>query len=345
LDSNITVAILNWNGVHHLQTYLPSVVAHSGEARIRVIDNASTDQSVNWIRNHFPGVDISVFEKNLGFTGGYNKALKEINTEFTVLLNSDIEVSAGWLDPMVDFLIQHPKVAAVQPKILSWGSKEKFEYAGACGGFMDLFGYPFCRGRIFDLCEDDLGQYNEPRPVFWASGASLLIRTKLFLENEGFEERFFAHMEEIDLCWRLWNRGHEIWVVPDSVVYHLGAGTLLKTSPKKTFLNYRNGIATLFMNSSANELWWKLPIRLVLDGLAGIRYVANGEILNCIAISKAHVAFYKDLPYWIKKRRFSLKQQTQNPPDFVFWNRSILPSYFLFGRQKFSELKFPGFKK
>ena len=335
MDSRVTVAILNWNGLAHLQQFLPSVVSYSGEAIILVIDNASTDPSVGWIKNNYPKVELHILTENMGFTGGYNEALNHIKTEYVVLLNSDVEVSEGWLGPLVNRMDSNPLIAACQPKIMAWRHKNTFEYAGAGGGFLDVLGYPFCRGRIFETCEEDLGQYNSIRPVFWASGACMMVRTSAFLHVGGFEKRFFAHMEEIDLCWRFWSRGYQVWVDPDSTVYHLGAGTLSHTSPKKTFLNYRNGIAMLFINSSVLQLLWKIPFRLILDGLAGLRFIAKGEWMNCLAVSKAHISFYGGIRYWLKRRKENEKLITTSIPESVFYRNSILPSYFLLGKKTF----------
>ncbi len=338
MASNITVAILNWNGIHHLKQYLPSVVAHSGDARIRVIDNASNDDSVSWLKNEYPDVELHILPKNLGFTGGYNEALRHIETELVVLLNSDVEVTANWLYSMEKRMASDSKIAACQPKILSWRQKDLFEYAGACGGFLDVMGYPFCRGRIFETCETDSGQYDTAIPVFWASGACMMVRKDAFLKCGGFEETFFAHMEEIDLCWRFWKQGYSVWVEPQSTVYHLGAGTLSKTSPKKTFLNYRNGLAMLFMNSTSTQLFWKIPLRLVLDGIAGFKYIYHGEWKNCWAIAKAHMAFYGQFGYWMKRRKDDARTTRQTIPSSVFLRISVLPAYFLEGRKRFSQM-------
>jgi GT2 family glycosyltransferase len=338
LDSNITIAILNWNGLGHLKQFLPSVVENSGKARIRVVDNASTDESVAWIKSEYPKIELHILPRNQGFTGGYNTAIAEIKTKYTVLLNSDVEVSDGWLDFLLERMESNHQIAACQPKILSFRQKTLFEYAGASGGYLDVLAYPFCRGRIFETCETDSGQYNDARQVFWASGACMMVKTAVFVENGGFENAFFAHMEEIDLCWRFWSRGYEVWVEPKSVVYHLGAGTLAKSNPKKTFLNYRNGIAMLCMNSSLRQICWKIPLRLVLDGLAGVRFVTMGEWANCMAIAKAHVSFYSKISWWLKRRRENEFKKTATPPSNVHIEKSIIHSYFLKGKKIFREL-------
>lgn len=338
LGFKVSVAILNWNGLDHLKTYLPSVVQHSPEAEVVVIDNASTDGSPDWIRSEFPAVRIEILPENLGFTGGYNKGMEFIHTPYCVLLNSDVEVTENWLQPLLHLMEQNPDLAAVQPKILSWRDKDQFEYAGAAGGFLDVLAYPFCRGRIFDTCEKDMGQYSNAIPVFWATGACMLVRVADFRAAGGFEPRFFAHMEEIELCWRFWERGKKVMVQPASTVYHLGAGTLAKQNPKKTFLNFHNGLAMLFMHSSLPQLLWKIPLRLVLDGIAGIRFLLGGESPNCWAISSAHMKFYGGFGYWWKKNRACQKEKTQEVPASVQPPFSLLWKYFVLGKKRFSDL-------
>ncbi len=336
MDFKVTVAILNWNGLKHLQQFLPNVLANSREAKVVLIDNASTDGSAEWVHLHHPEASIIQLKENLGFTGGYNAAMVQMETPFTVLLNSDVEVTENWLAPLIQRMESDPNIAACQPKIRSLFHRDTFEYAGACGGFLDILGYPYCRGRIFETCEKDMGQYNQAVPAFWASGACMMVRTQLFLEAGGFESRFFAHMEEIELCWRFWEKGHSVWVEPSSLVFHLGAGTLAKTSPRKTLLNYRNGLAMLFMHSQGPGVFWKVPLRLILDGIAGLRYLAHGEWENCLAISKAHMEFYQGFRYWSKKRNANLKGIL--PPPIVWTPGSIVHAYFLKGKKRFSDL-------
>jgi len=338
LESKVTIAILNWNGLKHLQQYLPSVVEHSGDAAILLIDNASTDQSIFWVKSAFPNVQISVLSENLGFTGGYNEGLKSVETEYVVLLNSDVEVTPGWLNALTHCMDGNPKIAACQPKILAFQNRNQFEYAGASGGFIDFLGYPFCRGRLFDHCENDHSQYDTSIPVFWASGACMMVRTSLFREFGGFEARFFAHMEEIDLCWRWLHSGFSIYVAPQSVVFHLGAGTLSKSSPRKTFLNFRNGVALLYSNTLDSSIWWKLPIRLVLDGVAGIQFLLKGESANCWAISKAHINFYQTFRYWSAKRKSNQKRKKASISSGLIIQKSVVWARFVMGKKMFSDL-------
>ena len=337
-ESEVTVAILNWNGLHHLKQFLPSVVSHSGQARVRVIDNASTDASVAWLRKNYPQVETDVLDRNHGFTGGYNLGIRHIETPLVVLLNSDVEVRPGWIQPLLQRMNQDARIAACQPKILSWNEPEKFEYAGASGGFLDVFGYPFCRGRIFGHCENDEGQYNDSVPVFWASGACMMVRKSDYENTGGLEPRFFAHMEEIDLCWRFWHRGKQVWTEPASEVLHLGAGTLAKSNPRKTYLNFRNGLAMLFVNTHG---WKTMPVlftRLVLDGMAGIQFLTGGQLMNCLAIIKGHFSFYASISYWIKKRNRNKKESVQEVPESVLLNGSIVASDFMGGRKKFTAI-------
>jgi GT2 family glycosyltransferase len=339
-ESDVCVAILNWNGLHHLQQFLPDVVSNSGHARIRVIDNASTDASVLWIRSEFPDVELDILDKNYGFTGGYNRGIANLDAPLVVLLNSDVSVKPGWLNPLLECMNRNERIAACQPKILSWKEPAFFEYAGACGGFADRLGYPFCRGRMFHVCEEDKGQYQEAMPVFWASGACMMVRKEIFLQAGGLEEGFFAHMEEIDLCWRLWHRGFEVWVEPASEVLHLGAGTLSKSSPRKTFLNFRNGLSMLFINNKGMQAWWLLIQRLLLDGLAGLQFLSRGEFRNCLAIIRAHFSFYGKIPYWIKRQRENAGHSSMKVPENVQFKGSIIWQHFLLGKKRFSDLSF-----
>lgn len=338
MDFRVTIAILNWNGLFHLQQFLPEVVECSPQAHILLIDNASTDESVEWVKAHFPEIEILIHPTNLGFTQGYNLAIQQVKTEFCLLLNSDVKVSPGWLSPLIQKMEENPKMAACQPKILSLNQPDFFEYAGASGGFADFLGYPFCRGRLFDFCERDNGQYEDSIPVLWATGACMMVRTSLFREFGGLEPRFFAHMEEIDLCWRWNSAGYSVYVVPKSKVYHLGAGTLAKSHPRKTFLNFRNGLALLFCNQIQSSMIWIFPLRLILDGLAGIQFLFKGQWANCWAIVKAHFDFYSQLNYWRHKRKQN-KSQTKNliSSELIF-NGSVVWHFFVLGKRKFNEL-------
>lgn len=340
LDYKITVAILNWNGLGHLREFLPSVVAHSEEAQILMIDNASTDDSVSWVRQAFPHIQVEVLPENLGFTGGYNAGLGAVKTEFCVLLNSDVEVTAGWLPPLISLMETRKDVAACQPKILSYRQRDTFEYAGASGGFIDILGYPFCRGRLFDHCEKDLGQYDTAQPVFWASGACMVVRMETYRQFGGLEPQFFAHMEEIDLCWRFQQAGWAVWVVPASQVYHLGAGTLARSNPRKTFLNFRNGLAVFYCNTPDSSIYWKFSLRLIMDGLAGIQFLLKGQAVDCWAIVRAHFHFYGQWKYWKKRRDFQKKLIVKGSEIKGLYPSSIVWTYFVKGCRRFSDLRF-----
>lgn len=304
----LAVAILNWNGKHWLEKFLPGVVAHSGNAEIFVIDNASTDGSVGFLQEHFPSVKIVVNKKNNGFTGGYNEGLKSIQADIYCLLNSDVEVTENWTLPVLELFATDENIAAVQPKILSFSNKTQFEFAGAAGGLIDNLGYPYCRGRIFDECEEDRGQYDDETEIFWASGCSLFIRSKDFWDQNGFDERFFAHQEEIDLCWRLRNNGRKIFYTGKSAVYHVGGGTLSKQNPDKTYLNFRNNLSMLLKNLPFPKLLWLIFLRLCLDGIAGIRFGLKDGFPHLWAVVRAHFGFYAQAPEtWKRRRKVQLK--------------------------------------
>lgn len=291
------VIILNWNGAALLRRFLPSVVANTDPevGTVIVADNGSTDESLQVLNAEFPTVETIVFEQNYGFAGGYNRAIKAVEGRFdnVVLLNSDVETPAGWLNPLVRWLEQHPDTGAVQPKILSVDNKNRFEYAGASGGLIDKHGYPWCRGRIFDTCEDDSAQYDEPMPVFWATGAALCVRTALYLEVGGLDEDFFAHMEEIDLCWRILLAGKQIYAVPESRVYHLGGGSLPASNPRKTYLNFRNNLLLLHKNLPDATRGRKLLVRRLLDTVAWAKFALTLDFKNASAVWRAHRDFAK----------------------------------------------------
>ncbi|WP_281335909.1 glycosyltransferase family 2 protein [Flavobacterium eburneipallidum] len=288
----IAVVILNWNGTKLLEQFLPSIIKYSPEAVIYVADNASTDDSVAFIKANFPTVKIVINESNFGFAQGYNEALKHIDAEIYALVNSDVEVTENWLKPIIETFENEPKTAIIQPKILDYKRKEYFEYAGAAGGFIDKYGYPFCRGRVFETLEKDHGQYNDNCEIFWASGACFFIRSSVYKELKGFDADFFAHQEEIDLCWRVFNKGHQIKYNSQSVIYHVGGATLQQGNPKKTFLNFRNSLLMLVKNLPKKQLIPVLFIRLILDGIAGIQFLSQGKFKHCWAIIKAHFSFY-----------------------------------------------------
>lgn len=298
----VAVVILNYNGEKLLPQFLPSVIEHSKNATVIVADNASTDQSRHLLTTQFPELPVIKLEENYGFCGGYNRALKQVEAEYYVLLNSDIEVTPNWLTPIIELLDSNPKVAAVQPKILSYHQKDHFEYAGAGGGFIDSLGYPFCRGRLFDYTEKDHGQYNDTREIFWATGACMFIRSKSYHDLGGLDEDFFAHMEEIDLCWKIQRSGSQVYYCGKSHVYHVGAGTLAKSSPRKTYLNFRNGLSLITKHWSGAALFTKLPLRLLLDYAAAFRFLMAGKVGDTAAILRAHLHFFQFIGTTLKKR-------------------------------------------
>ena len=295
----VAVVILNWNGEQMLRQFLPSVVEHSvlpetlGEAVVYVADNGSTDDSLVLLAKEFPMVSTIVFDENYGFADGYNKAFEQIDAEYAVLLNSDVEVTAGWLIPLVEYMDAHPQVGACQPKLMAYHRKDEFEYAGAMGGYLDRYGYPYCRGRIFDTIEKDLGQYDADVPLLWATGACLVVRLPIYKEVGGLDGRFFAHMEEIDLCWRLRLRGHEVRSVASSVVYHVGGATLNAGHPRKTFLNFRNNLLMLYKNLPEGELCKVLFVRALLDYVAAAMFLLKGEWGNVKAVFRARKEYRK----------------------------------------------------
>ena len=302
--SKTKVVILNWNGRAHLERYLPSVVRHTmPQYGVVVADNGSTDSSLEYVAETFPEVEIVRLDRNYGFAEGYNRALREVEAEYYVLLNSDVEVTEGWCEKLVEALDADPQMAAVAPKLLADTDRERFEYAGASGGFIDILGYPFCRGRILSTTELDEGQYDDPREVFWTSGAAFACRAEVFKSEGGFDGEFFAHMEEIDLCWRMQSSGYSIGIEPRAKVYHLGGGTLSALSPRKTMLNHRNNLAMLYKNLPLGHLLWVLPARLVLDGVAAASYLVKGQWACVKAVWQAHVGFYRMLPSLSAKRK------------------------------------------
>jgi len=314
----IAVVILNWNGEKLLEQFLPSVVEYSAEADIYIADNASTDASVSYVKANFPSIQIVENKTNLGFAQGYNEALKHIDAEIYALVNSDIEVSENWLQAILETFIKEPQTAIIQPKILDYKRKDYFEYAGAAGGFIDQYGYPFCRGRIFETVEQDLGQYEDDCELFWASGACFFIRSAVYHELGGFDADFFAHQEEIDLCWRAFNRGYKIKYSSKSVVYHVGGATLELGNPKKTFLNFRNSLLMLTKNVPQSKLFQTLLARMVLDGIAGIQFLSKGKFVHFLAILRAHYAFYRLFRSNYKKREKKLSEKYYKTKSIVF---------------------------
>ena len=312
------IVLLNWNGQKWLEKFLPSVLQYSEDAQIYVIDNASTDSSVDFLQEKFPSVGIVRNDKNYGFAGGYNEGLKKINAKYYCLLNSDVEVTHNWLHPIITLFDANPKIAAIQPKILSYTDKKKFEFAGAGGGLIDNLGYPYCRGRIFDDVEEDKGQYNDEVEIFWASGCCFFIRSKNFWEQNGFDDRFFAHQEEIDLCWRLINAGKKIYYTGKSTVYHVGGGTLDKQNPQKTYLNFRNNLSMLLKNLPFPKLIWLIFFRLCLDGIAGIYFGIKNGFPHLWAVVRSHFGFYAQASKMWKLRQKHQKEDFYQSKWLIF---------------------------
>jgi GT2 family glycosyltransferase len=314
----IAVVILNWNGLKLLEQFLPSVIQYSPQATIYVADNASTDNSITFVKDNFPTVKIIINKKNFGFAQGYNEAIKHIDAEIYALVNSDVEVTENWLKPIIETFENEPKTAIIQPKILDFKRKEYFEYAGAAGGFIDKYGYPFCRGRIFDTLEKDNGQYDDNCKIFWASGACFFIRSSVFKNLKGFDPDFFAHQEEIDLCWRANNKSYVIKYNSQSVVYHLGGATLQKINSKKTELNFRNSLLMLTKNLPKKQLFSVIFIRLVLDGIAAIQFFFQGKFKHMGAVLKAHLSFYRLFYLHLKKREESQYEKYYKTKSIVY---------------------------
>jgi len=327
----LAIVILNWNGQQLLENFLPSVVNYADGQDLYVIDNGSTDTSVLFLKQHYPTIQCIKLAHNIGYAGGYNEGLKHINADVFCLLNSDIEVTKNWLKPIINTFENNINTAIIQPKILDYHHKNKFEYAGAGGGFMDQLGYPYCRGRIFHTLEEDHGQYNDQKEVFWASGACLFIRANVFNNLGGFDSRFFAHMEEIDLCWRAKNKGLTVAYVGNSTVYHVGGASLDVSNPKKTYLNFRNSLYTLVKNTS-KPLVLVVLLRLILDGIAGFRFLLQAKPKHTFAIIKAHGSFYLALPYL-----FQFRRENSFTKPFKL-HPSIVWSYFVQTKKYYSKL-------
>ncbi len=333
------IVILNWNGKKYLKKFLPSVIKHSQNEDVAIIvaDNGSTDNSVSFLQNTFPEIHLILFDKNYGFTGGYNKALEKIDAEYFVLLNSDVEVTENWINPVISLMDSDKAIAAVMPKILAYHNKKHFEYAGASGGFIDKYGYPFCRGRILSKTEEDRGQYDDVRDIFWASGAAMFVRADLYKEFGGLDDDFFAHMEEIDLCWRFKNSGYRIVVNPESVVFHFGGGTLPNNNPHKIFLNHRNNLFLLLKNLPGKKIIPVIFSRLFLDGLSGLIYLISSRFTFFFAVLKAHFSFYFNIRKTLKKRN---NQNVVNYKHKEIYQKSIVISYFLKKKDTFEKFNF-----
>jgi len=335
---SVAVVILNWNGKAFLEQFLPLVVTHTGsDAEIYVADNASTDDSIKFLKEKFPAVHLVQNPLNGGFAVGYNMSLTQIKADYYVLLNSDVEVTPNWVRAPVEMLERNKDVMAVQPKIKSYFDSKSFEYAGAAGGFLDVYGYPFCRGRIFDTIEKDEGQYNQASEIFWASGACLFIRSSVFHEMGGFDEDLFSHQEEIDLCWRMKLKGYKIMYCPNSEVLHYGGGSLPKSNPFKTYLNFRNNLIIICKNHPTRALKQIVFQRLTLDGLAAVRFLFKGDFGDFWAIARAHGHFYRTFRKTWKKRQ-AVQASVTNPEVSTIYRRSIVRKYFMEGKKLFSQL-------
>ncbi len=336
----IAVVILNWNGCDMMRRFLPSVVEHSApEGCVIVADNGSTDNSLAMLTEEFPTVKQLPLDRNYGFAEGYNQALRQIDAPYYLLLNSDVEVTPHWLSPLIAFMESHPEAAACQPKLLAERNRKMFEYAGAAGGFIDRYGYPFCRGRIFGEVEEDRGQYDTPTPLLWGTGAALLIRQSDWQQSGGLDGRFFAHMEEIDLCWRLRCRGHEVWCVPESVAYHVGGGTLEAGNPRKTFLNFRNNLLMLYKNLPQEELRSVMRTRTWLDYAAATKFILTGDWANFRAVLRARREYRRMRPDFEADRQRNLQLAVdggRNIPERI--QRSLLFLYYIKGVKRFSQL-------
>ncbi len=330
----IAIVILNWNGQKLLEQFLASVVNFSSsEAEVYVADNASTDSSIKYIKDFYPSVKIVKNTVNGGYAKGYNDALQSIKADVYCLLNSDVEVTKNWLNPIIELFENDSNTAIIQPKLLDFKDKTKFEYAGAGGGFIDLYGYPYCRGRVFNHLETDNNQFDDVSEIFWASGACLFIRSDVYHKVGGFDEDYFAHQEEIDLCWRVQNIGFKVKYVGNSTVYHVGGATLQETNPHKTYLNFRNSLLNVVKNVPKKWFLFVVFSRLILDGIAGVKFILELRPIHTWAILKAHLSFYKNFYKFLKKRKKLQKKQDYNLHTSIVWQ------YFVLGRQKFNELK------
>lgn len=334
----IAIVILNWNGAHMMRTYLPTVIKNSPEAEVIIADNASSDNSLKMLASDFPEIRTIVLDKNYGFAEGYNKAFKQVEAEYYLLLNSDVDVPEGWLAPLLDFMESHPEAAACQPKLRAIKDRDSFEYAGAAGGFIDKYGYPFCRGRIFETVEKDHGQYDRNMEILWATGACMMVRSKDYWDAGGLDGRFFAHNEEIDLCWRIRLLGRKIYCVTDSVAFHLGGGTLPKGNPRKTFLNFRNNLTMLYKNLPDSELHHVMRIRFFLDWLAAFQMLILGRSLGDF---KAVIQGRREFNRWKHdfdndRKHIQATRKVNRIPEI--FEKSLLWQYYAKGKKLFSQL-------
>ena len=331
---NVAVVILNFNGKKFLEKFLPNVIEHSSEvADIIIADNASTDDSVAFMKENYPNIRLITNDFNGGFSTGYNIALRQVEAKYYCLLNSDIEVTPHWIEPVIELMESDPMIAACQPKILSYHDKNKFEYAGAGGGFIDKYGYPFCRGRIFQHLENDEGQYDDTKEVFWATGACMFVRADVYHKFGGLDDSFFAHMEEIDFCWRVKNQDYKVMYCPQSKVYHIGGGTLPKSSARKTYLNFRNNLSLLMKNLPKGAVFATISYRILLDWVAGIKFLCDGSFADLWAVTRAHLSFYRHIPTLRKKR----KELTHKHVSQIY-QKNIVFKHFLEKKKLYTEL-------
>ena len=332
----VSIVILNWNGRKHLEQFLPSVLSTNYDNyEVIVADNGSTDDSISFLETHYPGIRIIRFTENYGFAKGYNETLKQVQTDYYLLLNSDVEVPANWLQPMVNLLESDKDIAACQPKILSYKNKTTFEYAGAAGGWLDKYGYPFAKGRVFDITEEDKGQYDQTEPIFWASGASLFIRPAIFNKMKGFDEYFFAHQEEIDLCWRIQLAGYKIYSCPASIVYHVGGGTLPRGNSLKTYLNFRNNRIMMSKNLPFAKKLWVMPVRNFLDTISAWKGLLTGDGGYFIAILRAQIAFIK---WWLFYQKKSVFPATKKGNLTGYLQKNMVWQHFVRKKKHFDEI-------
>ena len=330
----IAVVILNWNGKKFLEELLPTLIQHTpSEVDIVVGDNASSDNSVEFLKQSYPQIQIIQNDKNYGFAEGYNKVLDKVYADYFVLLNSDVEVTDNWISPIINMMDADDNIAICQPKLLSYYQRDTFEYAGGAGGYIDKYGYPFCRGRLFTTLEKDNGQYNDVCEIFWATGAAMFVKAKVWKDLGGLDGDFFAHMEEIDFCWRAKNAGYKVYYCPQSVVYHIGGGTLPPSSPFKTFLNFRNNFSLLFKNLQKRQLAYVFPIRILMDWVAALKFLAEKKPKEFTAVIKAHWNFYRQIPALKHKRKNITQRKVSN-----IHNGNIVLEYYLKGKKIFSKL-------
>jgi GT2 family glycosyltransferase len=336
VNPTVIIVILNWNGRKYLEQFLPSVLSSTySNARIVVADNASDDDSVDFLRARFPSIQIIKLSENYGFAKGYNEALKQLNADYFVLLNSDVEVRPGWIEPIISLMEEDHSIGVCQPKILMYNDKKMFEYAGAAGGWLDRLGYPFARGRIFDICEADEGQYNSTEPVFWATGAAMFVRGDLYHQLNGLDELFFAHQEEIDFCWRVQLAGYKVYACPASTVYHVGGGTLPKGNATKVFFNFRNNLVMLAKNLPLSQSWWKIPFRFLLDAISAFKSLFEGQRTYFVAVFKSHIAFLG----WLFSKRDKRFLPNKRTAELHGWFKgSVVWLHFVRGKTRFKEI-------